>query len=178
MPPSDDCVRDSQGNGTPMHPLWPEVQLHLPRVWRTVRAYERDPGTQEDLVQEVLIAVWEGLPRLRDPARLPAFMLRIAHNLAASHVRRAVRAPDRMGLAAEVAELVEAESVDPGDAEARWLLDALRLIPLPQRQVLLLQLEGFDYREISDMLGISVENVGVRAHRARKALQEIHDGNR
>lgn len=161
-----------------MHPLWQEAQLHLPRVWRTVRAYERDVGAQEDLVQEILIAVWEGLPRLRDRARLPAFMLRIAHNLAASHVRRAVRAPDRGVLTSEIAELVIAESADPGDAEARWLLDALRLIPLPQRQVLLLQLEGFDYREIADMLGISVENVGVRAHRARKVLQELHNEHR
>ena len=143
-----------------------------------MRAYERDIAAQEDLVQEILIAVWEGLPRLRDPARLPAFMLRIAHNLGASHVRRAVRAPDRGVLASEVAELVAAESADPGDVEARWLLDALRLIPLPQRQVLLLQLEGFDYQEISDMLGISVENVGVRAHRARRALQEIHNEQR
>lgn len=161
-----------------MHPLWPDVQLHLPRLWRTVRAYERDPGAQEDLVQEVLLAVWEGLPRLKDPERLPAFILRIAHNLGASHVRRAVRARDRVALDTEAAQLVTAESADPGDAEARWLLEALRLLPLPQRQVLLLQLEGFDYREISDMLGISVENVGVRAHRARKALQEIHDGHR
>lgn len=161
-----------------MHPLWPDVELQLPRVWRTVRAYEREPAAQEDLVQEILVAVWEGLPRLRDPARLPAFMLRIAHNLGASHVRRAVRAPDRVALDLEAAELVPAVSADPADAEARWLLEALRLLPLPHRQVLLLQLEGFDYREIADMLGISVDNVGVRAHRARKALQEIHDGHR
>lgn len=161
-----------------MHPLWPDVQLHLPRVWRTVRAYESDRAAQEDLVQDVLVAVWQGLPRLRDPARLPAFMLRIAHNLGASHVRRAVRTPDRAHLDDVAAESVLAASADPGDTEARWLLEALRLIPLPQRQVLLLQLEGFDYREIAEMLGISIENVGVRAHRARKALQEIHDEHR
>ena len=161
-----------------MHPLWPDVQLHVPRIWRTVRAYESDRTAQEDLVQEVLVAVWQGLPRLRDPARLPAFMLRIAHNLGASHVRRAVRTPDRVHLDDTAADSVAAASADPGDAEARWLLEALRLIPLPQRQVLLLRLEGFDYREIAEMLGISIENVGVRAHRGRKALQEIHDEHR
>lgn len=161
-----------------MHPLWPDVQLHLPRVWRTVRAYERDPGAQEDLVQDVLVAVWQGLPRLRSPERLAAFMLRIAHNLGASHVRRAVRSVDRSRLDDVAQECVAEASADPGNDEARWLLEALRLIPVPQRQVLLLQLEGFDYREIADMLGISAENVGVRAHRARKALQEIHDGHR
>ncbi|MCF7750795.1 sigma-70 family RNA polymerase sigma factor [Bacillus subtilis subsp. subtilis] len=157
--------------------MWTDVQRHLPRVWRAVRAYERDPGTQEDLVQEVLLAVWQGLPRLRDPARLPAYMLRIAHNLGASHVRHAVRTPDRSFLDPQAMESIADASSDPNDADTQWLLDALRLIPLPQRQVLLLQLEGFDYKEIAEMLGISTENVGVRAHRARKALQEIHDGH-
>ncbi|MET0289290.1 MAG: RNA polymerase sigma factor [Pseudoxanthomonas sp.] len=146
-------------------------------MWRAVRAYERDPGRQEDLVQEVLLAVWQGLPRLRDPALLPAYMLRIAHNLGASHVRQAVRIPDRSHLDQATMESIADTSSDAGEANARWLLDALRLIPLPQRQVLLLQLEGFDYKEIAEMLGISTENVGVRAHRARKALQEIHDGH-
>lgn len=160
-----------------MHPMWPEVHLHLPLVWRAVRAYERDPGAQEDLVQEVLLAVWQGLPRLRDPARLPAYMLRIAHNLGASHVRRAVRNPERPHLDQDALALIADASSPPGEADTQWLLDALRLIPLPQRQVLLLQLEGFDYKEIAEMLGISTENVGVRAHRARKALQDIHDGH-
>lgn len=160
-----------------MHPLWSDVHQHLPRVWRTVRAYERDPAAQEDLVQEVLLAVWQGLPRLRDPARLPAYMLRIAHNLGASHVRQAVRAPARGTLDQEALESIADAASDPGDADTQWLLDALRLLPLPQRQVLLLQLEGFDYKEIAEMLGISTDNVGVRAHRARKALQEIHDGH-
>ena len=160
-----------------MHPLWSDVQQHLPRVWRTVRAHERHPVAQEDLVQEVLLAVWQGLPRLRDPARLPAYMLRIAHNLGASHVRHAVRAPAPGHLDQAAMESIADAAADPGDAASQWLLDALRLLPLPQRQVLLLQLEGFDYKEIAEMLGISTDNVGVRAHRARKALQEIHDGH-
>lgn len=160
-----------------MHPLWSHVHLHLPLIWRAVRAYEREPAAQEDLVQEVLLAVWQGLPRLRDPARLRAYMLRIAHNLGASHVRHAVRNPEHPHVDPEALEMIADASSAPGDADTQWLLDALRLIPLPQRQVLLLQLEGFDYKEIAGMLGISTDNVGVRAHRARRALQDIHDGH-
>lgn len=159
-----------------MHPLWPDVEAHLPRLWRTVRAYEADPAQQEDLVQEILVAAWQGLPRLRDGARLLPFLLRIAHNLCASHVRSAVRAPARVAL--EDAPELAAATPGPADVDAAWLLAALRRLPLPQRQVLLLQLEGFDYREIAELLGISVDNVGVRAHRARRRLQEIHDGLR
>ena len=37
----------------------------------------------------------------------------------------------------------------------------------------MLQLEGFDYQEIAQMLGISQENVGVRLHRARERLKAL-----
>ncbi len=38
----------------------------------------------------------------------------------------------------------------------------------------MLQLEGFDYDEIGDLLGITQENVGVRLHRARSRLKAMH----
>ncbi len=158
-----------------MHPLWPQVEEHLPRMWRTVRAYERNPAAQDDLMQEVLVAIWQGLPRLRDATRLLPFILRIAHNLGASHVHRAVRAPVRLPLDDEIPA---DEQLDPANTQTPWLLDAVRQLPLPQRQVLLLQLEGFEYKEIGEVLGISIENVGIRAHRARKALQVMNDENR
>lgn len=128
-------------------------------------------------MQEVLLAIWQSLPRLRSPDHLLPFALRIAHNLGASHVRKEIRIP-RPSLHHASHELAADPGDDAADTEAHWLLEALRQLALPLRQVLLLQLEGFEYKEIAGMLGISVDNVGVRAHRARKQLQEIHDEHR
>lgn len=158
-----------------MHAAWPEVERCLPQLWRTVRGYEANPALQEELMQEVLLAIWRSLDKLRESERLAPFVLRIAHNLGASHVRAAVRAPQRLDLEEAAAELPGSEAQDE---EMRWLLKAVRRLPLPLRQVLLLQLEGFDYREIGELLGLGVDNVGVRAHRARKQLQEMLDGRR
>jgi RNA polymerase sigma factor (sigma-70 family) len=156
-----------------MHSLWPEVECCLPQLWRTVRGYEANPALQEELMQEVLLAIWRSLDRLRAQESLLPFVLRVAHNLGASHVRDAARLPRRLSL--EDAPL-EDTGTDPADEERRWLQAAVRRLPLPLRQVLLLQLEGFEYREIAGMLGISADNVGVRAHRARRHLQEMIDG--
>ena len=156
-----------------MHTLWPEVERCLPQLWRTVRGYEANPALQEELMQEVLLAIWRSLERLRAQDSLLPFVLRIAHNLGASHVRDAARLPRRLSLEEAPQEEMAA---DPAEEERRWLQAAVRRLPLPLRQVLLLQLEGFDYREIAGMLGISVDNVGVRAHRARRQLQEMTDG--
>lgn len=158
-----------------MPPEWTDVEHFLPQLWRALRGYEANPALQEELMQEVLLAIWRSLDRLRAQDRLLPFVLRIAHNLGASHVRDAARSPQRLPLEQAPQELAGA---DPAQDETRGLLQALRALPLPQRQVMLLQLEGFDYREIAELLGISVDNVGVRAHRARKQLQEMLDGPR
>jgi RNA polymerase sigma-70 factor (ECF subfamily) len=161
-----------------MHPLWPRVETYLPQLWRTVRAYEVNAAVQDELMQEVLLATWQSLKQLRDVDRLLPFVLGIAHNLAASHVRTETRMPRRVSLDDAPHELAAASIDKSSDDDAVWLLDAVRQLPLPLRQVLLLRLEGFEYKEIADMLGISVDNVGVRAHRARKLLQEVHNGHR
>ena len=82
-PTSDDC----------MHPLWPNVSAFHPHLWRAVCGYELNPAMREELLQEVLLAIWESLPRLREADSLLPFVLRIAHNLGASHVRAETRMP-------------------------------------------------------------------------------------
>jgi RNA polymerase sigma factor (sigma-70 family) len=160
-----------------MHPLWPRVETYLPQLWRTVRAYEVNAAVQDELMQEVLMAIWQSLKQLRDAERLLPFVLGIAHNLGSSHVRTEMKMPRRVSLDDAPLEIAAASIDESSGEDGRWLLDAVRQLPLPLRQVLLLRLEGFEYKEIAGMLGISVDNVGVRAHRARKLLQEINNGN-
>ena len=93
----------------------------------TVRGYEANPALQEELMQEVLLAIWRSLERLRTQDSLLPFVLRIAHNLGASHVRDAVRLPRRLSL--EEAAPEEA-AADPAEEERRWLLAAVRRLPL------------------------------------------------
>ena len=149
--------------------LWAAVIDDYALLRRTVCGYEADPALQEDLTQDILLAVWKSLDRLEDPSRLRAYVLRIAHNLGASHIRSERRRVSTVPLTREPV----AASSDRMSAELESLLAAVRSLPLPLRQVLLLQLEGFNYDEIAQTLGISSSNVGVRAHRARQQLAEI-----
>lgn len=151
-----------------MHPLWPKIESCYPQLWRAVCGYERVHQAREDLIQEVLMALWQALPKLREADRLLPFALRVAHNIGASHVRQALRGPRSLSL-----DQMPVEPADEGaDPRSEWLFDALTRLPLTLRQPLMLQLEGFDYQEIATILGISAENVGVRVHRARARLKQ------
>lgn len=157
-----------------MHSLWPQVETFYPQLWRAVCGYERNPALRDELMQEVLLAVWESLSKLREPDRLLPFVLRIAHNLGASHVRSSMRTPALVEFDTEMHEsLSRASDSEAERARTQWLFEVLATLPVSLRQPLMLQLEGFDYQEIADMLGISPDNVGVRIHRARERLKNL-----
>lgn len=148
------------------------LALHGAALWRAIASYAPPGAERDDLAQEVLVAVWEALTRHRGEGSLRSFVLRIAHNRGLSHAWRRARLP------AVEQEPLEAPDPRPGADDllatgqrTERLLRHLRALPLGQRQVLTLALEGLPHAEIAAIVGTSVENVAVRLGRAREALR-------
>lgn len=142
---------------------------------RVAAAYEADTMLQEDLFQEILIAIHQALPALREKERLAPYLYRIAHNRSVSHVARAVgRKKGEAGAAEDIEAGVEpsVEAAVLESEQARRLARAIRKLPLAYRQVVTLYLEDMSYAEIAEALDISQSNVGVRINRAKQMLKE------
>jgi len=58
---------------------------------RLARAHESDAALQQDLLQEIYLALWRSLPAFRNRCSLRTWIYRVAHNVAATHVLRAKR---------------------------------------------------------------------------------------
>jgi RNA polymerase sigma-70 factor (ECF subfamily) len=145
-----------------------------PALARLVATYERDPALREELLQEVLMALVLSLPRLTRPEKLKPFVFRIAHNRSVSHIARRVR--ERAGQETSDSEDHPAPSQEEmliRSEHGQRLLEAIRQLALPFRQVMTLLLEDMSYEDIAETLGISVSNVGVRVNRAKKQLKEM-----
>ena len=142
---------------------------------RVAASYEANPALQEDLLQEILLAVHRALPSLKREERLAPFLFRIAHNRSVTHVMRQSAQRTRL-----VPHLPEDESPTPeqlllADERSRRVAAAVRRLPLPYRQVTMLLLEELSYAEIAEALGISLSNVGVRVNRAKALLKAMLD---
>ena len=119
------------------------------------------------------MAIVSALPRLQDAAKLKPFLFRIAHNRAVRHIQHRVREPRSTVEADDLAaETPSHEQALIANERSERLLEAIRDLTLPYRQVMTLLLEDLTYPEIADALGISVENVGIRINRARNQLKE------
>ena len=150
------------------------VAEHGPLISRIAMSYEADPALREDLTQQIFLAVWQALPSFRADASLRTFIARIAQNRAISYVAKQVRQPPL----AEMPERVESDLPDPEQKaietnERHVLLEATRQLPLPQREVIILVLEGFSYAEIADMLNIAPNALALRLSRAKAALKKM-----
>ncbi|MFN3944108.1 MAG: RNA polymerase sigma factor [Allosphingosinicella sp.] len=143
-------------------------------ISRIARSYEADPALREDLVQQIFLAIWQSLPGFRGDSSLKTFVARIAQNRSISHVARQARQPASAELSPELpTSLPSPEDHANEAAERRLLMDATRRLPLPQREVVILLLEGFSYAEIADMLGIAQNALALRLSRAKAALKSM-----
>ena len=159
-----------------------------PRISRYVA---RLVGTQEveDVTQEVFTKVHRGLGSFRGESQLSTWIYRIATNAAIDRLRspslqREVMSENELSVIEEaVADETLPESLKqesaPVDVQVvrkemnQCIRDFVERLPDNYRTVLILsELEGLKNREVADVLGISLETVKVRRHRARAKLKE------
>jgi RNA polymerase sigma factor (sigma-70 family) len=155
-------------------PLSFEDQLAalLPRLRRFAHGLSRNPADADDLTQATIERALNSRAQWQPGTRLDSWAYRIMRNLwidtARARSRKAVHeAPEEQGLG--VGE-------DPRDAmdaalDLKRIMGAMTRLPDEQREIVaLILIEGFGYREVSEMLGLPIGTVSSRLVRGRTAL--------
>ena len=158
------------------------VRRYGDRLVNYIRAMVWQHADAEDVAQEVFLRAYRALNRFRGQSSLKTWLYQIATNTARTHMaKRRGRPEDAVGsFADDDAHGVRAVSPDTVEASVvlRDRLDrALAALPEDQRQAVVLRdVEGFEYREIADMLQIPIGTVESRIFRARQRLRELLQG--
>lgn len=140
---------------------------------RLAASYAR-AGDRDDLLQEIAFALWRALPKFRGECSERTFLFRIAHNRCFTHLskRRQTVSLDDTEIEPEAPDS-SAEETIAAEQGREQLLRAIQRLPLIYREVVVLLLEGLDYNEIAEIVGISASNVGARLTRARQQLKAL-----
>jgi RNA polymerase sigma-70 factor (ECF subfamily) len=149
---------------------------HYDRVRNFILASVKNRWVADDLVQETFLRVLQNLSKIRDQTKISSWIFRIAANLCQDYFR----SPSRKVLCFEdnpAGELPIESSLEKEFEQYQTSLlvqDLIKLLPENLRQVIYLcDIKEESYQEAADILGISIENVKVRLHRARKQLKAI-----
>lgn len=161
------------------------VSEHEKLLRHIINGFEAKPAIQEELFQEIALNIWRALPSFRADAAVKTFIARIAHNVLATHVAKAMKTvkteqaqePLENGQishtdASICPQLTPYQSLDQNQRQQR-LAQGIRQLKLEQQQVITLALEGMSYQEIADVLVITTNLVGVRLQRAKTALMQL-----
>jgi len=157
--------------------FWEIHDQYYPRVRRFILGLVRDESLADDLVQETFIRIQQNQDRLRDPSKVSSWIFRIAYNLCQDHFRKRKESSldedgikEKTGDPEEVGVEKEMEQRQMGEC----VQDKVNLLPEPLRAVIILfDTMDLSHQEIAETLGITVENVKVRLHRARRKLKAI-----
>lgn len=144
---------------------------YQPALRRLAWAYVRDGS--DDLFQEIAMALWTALPRFRGDSSERTWVYRIAHNTSISFVARGRRRAQR-----EVVEDAPLEPAASSNAEADLIegerrarmWEAVRQLPILDRQIISMHLEGLSAVDVSAVTGVSSVAIATRLTRIRQRL--------
>ena len=147
---------------------------------RLARAYESDPETRRDLLQDIHLQLWRSFAHFDQRCSLRTWVYRVAHNIATRHVIRQRR------IRKTLVSIEEIESMPSDDrseliAHQNNALDRLalliqRLKPV-DRQIIISYLEGMDAASSAEITGLSAANVAMKVHRIKSVLKRwFHEG--
>ena len=148
------------------------------RVYRYLRTLVQDPASVEELVLEVMVAVWKGAGSYRGQSSLSTWIFGIARNKAMDAIRQVMRkqkgrvslgeAPEQADPQCDLAAEAEQKSV------AALTRRALATLSTEHREVI--QLAFYDElscREIAEIVGCPINTVKTRLFYARQHLKKI-----
>lgn len=152
-----------------------DILIHKDRLFRLAASIMKNPMLARDVVQEVLIKVWQKQPSLSHIQNVEAWLVTSTRNKAIDTLRGQRKGHIEIESVHGIADNLPnpASSLEQQDT-AQMIRQIIKQLPENQRMVLHLRdIEGMTYQEISDMLDMSLPQVKTNLFRARQKLKSI-----
>ena len=144
-------------------------------LWNIAKKTIRDNSLAEEALQEALVLIWKNASSFRGESQVTSWMYQIVTRACIDLLRK-----ERIRTHTSMSELENLESLRNSSTFEEALVDGLlvhgALLELPPDQssiIKLLDLEGYDLKEVSEILGIPQGTVKSRASRGRAQLKEV-----
>ena len=155
------------------------IDAHQGILFKVARAYGATHSDREDLFQEIALQLWHSVEAWRGDCEATTWIYRVALNTALAWRRKERRhRQGRQDIEDATGLLVAPSGRDP---RLDWIYERIAELEEGNRALALLMLDGFSYRDMSQILGLSESNVGVKINRIKAALaaqlaKEEHNG--
>ncbi len=145
---------------------------------RYVLSFGLPSGDGEEIIQEAFLSLFQHLQQGRPRHNLRGWLFRVAHNLALKKLlggerRRSVVGMDMTNTEGQLDPNPNPEEQLVFNERQSRLLAVLRALPVQDQRCLRLRAEGLSYREIADVLGMSVGSISASLARSLARLGRV-----
>jgi len=148
------------------------IRQHGARIRRVARRYAA-PDAVEDLVQDILVRLWRSYPRFRGESKAETWIYRVALNASMTHVRDSIR--ERAQQSALATGISPSAAAPPAGTSMADILESfLAQIGDIDASILMMYLDGLTADEMSGVLGIAANAIGVRITRLKQKFSDTY----
>lgn len=149
------------------------LKQHERILFKVSNAYCEDPEDRKDLVQEMIIQLWSSKHKYSTEFKFSTWIYRIALNVAISHYRKvSKRKFTKVDITEHLINISDQSSeIDEPDHNLEILQKFISELDKLSKALILLYLENYNYKEISEVLGITHTNVATKINRIKKRLK-------
>lgn len=147
------------------------VDEYQDQAWTLARYLLKDPAEAEDACQEAFVKLWRHRDRI-DPARVRPWLMSVTRNGCLDRIRRRRHSEEFEDWRAPSGRAGPMEELQAGET-GRRLSESIRGLGEPYRSLVILRdIQQHSYDEVAAVLELSLAQVKVYLHRARKQLRE------
>lgn len=149
------------------------LKQHEKILFKVSNAYCKDPDDRKDIVQEIFIQLWKSADKYNPDYKYSTWIYKIALNVAISHYRKETkRNAFFTNINDDLINISENHSAeDDLENNLEVLQKSISELDKLNKALILLYLENYSYKEISEVLGISETNVATKINRIKKRLK-------
>jgi RNA polymerase sigma-70 factor (ECF subfamily) len=144
---------------------------HYNKVFRLCKGYFcGDIALASDATQEIFIKAWENLDTFRNESRISTWIYRIAVNTCLLYLRKS---SSRKEIRTDILPQVVSENYsNEKEEQLQQMYNCIQKLEETNKMIILMILDGIEYQEISEVIGITEETLRVRIHRIKKSLTQ------
>jgi len=147
------------------------IEQHKGILFKVARVYCRNENDRQDLIQEMMIQIWQSIHKYNDQFKLSTWLYRISLNVAISLYRKSTTRANRFTVLNE--QMTEIPTEDKAETGQRLNLLEQFISELKEidKALMILYLEDKSHAEIAEILGMSISNVGTKVGRIKEKLK-------
>jgi len=142
------------------------IDQHRGIIFKVIRLYVNHEEDERDLFQEILFQAWRSYPNFKGQSKFSTWLYRVGLNTVLTFRRRPKLVVPHEDLS--VLKVSIDERVQPEETEALYI--AIRDLNELDRMIVTLHLDGYENEEISEISGLTRNNVAVKLHRIKETL--------